>query len=118
MIRHSSNKHVAEVQISRSEYERVNRLLGIPSLSEMSDEQLILAGANTNQCEGILYAKFDDGSVLNYDLCSGTENYFDDVVWTNPDGNHDVVLDCTFELDDIEFEPGNGETYLVKLIIT
>lgn len=109
-------KHIAVIDIKRSEYDRVNRLLAIQSLSAMSDTQLLQAGANTDQCEGILYVKFDDGSCLNFDLCSGQENYFDDVVWTSPDGRHDVILECTFELDDIEFE-AMGEEYEVKLNI-
>lgn len=109
-------KHVATFDIRKSEYDRVNRLLGIESLSEMTDSQLLAAGANTDQCEGIFAVTFDDGSTLNYDLCSGQENYFDDVVWTNPDGKRDVVLECTFDLDDIEFDV-DGETYIVKLNI-
>lgn len=109
--------HTVVFDISTEEYNRVNRLLEIPSLSEMSDEQLLSAGANTDWSEGILYVEFDDGSTLSYDLCSGQENYFDDVVWTNPDNTQDVLLECTFELDDIEFTAPNGEDYAVKLNI-
>jgi hypothetical protein len=107
-------KHVATVSIKKSEFDRVNRLLSIRSLSEMSDSQLIEAGANTDRCEGILFVTFDDGSSLNYDLCSGQENYFDDVVWTSSDGKSDICLECTFELSDIEFE-AMGEEYIVRL---
>lgn len=109
-------KHIATFDIRKSEYDRINRLLGIESLSEMTDNQLLAAGANTDQCEGIFTVTFDDGSTLNYDLCSGQENYYDDVVWTSPDGKHDVVLECMFDLDDIEFDV-DGETYIVKLNI-
>jgi hypothetical protein len=41
--------------------------------------------------------------------------YWDDVVWTSADGRRDIVLDCEYELDDIEFEV-NGELYIVKII--
>ena len=109
--------HTIVFDISAEEYNRVNRLLAIPSLSEMSDKQLLSAGANTDQSEGILYVEFDDGSTLNYDLCSGQENYFDDVIWTNPDNTQDVLFECTFELGDIEFTAPNGEDYVVKLNI-
>lgn len=109
-------KHVVSFNINKEEFDRINRLLAIPSLSEMSDRDLIAAGANTDQCEGVLYVAFDDGSSLNYDLCSGQENYFDDVVWTSPDGRLDVCLECAFELSDIEFEY-MGEEYVVKLNI-
>ena len=109
-------KHIASFAISKTEFDRVNRLLSIESLSGMSDSELIMAGANTDQCEGIFSVVFDDGSSLNYDLCSGQENYFDDVVWTSPDGNRDVCLECTFELSDIEFSIGN-DIYIVELDI-
>ena len=107
--------HTAVFKMSTDEFDRVNRLLAIPSLSEMSDEQLLDAGANTDWSEGVLFVEFDDGSTLNFDLCSGQENYFDDVIWTSPDGTQDVLLECMFELDDIEFEAPNGEEYAVKL---
>ena len=70
----------AQVCIPTDVYERVNRLLAIDSLEDMSDEELLLHGANTNYCEGIFAVEFADGSSLNFDLCSGTSNYFDDVV--------------------------------------
>lgn len=107
-------KHEATVNISKEEYDKVNNLLKIESLSEMTDNELLAAGANTNTCVGIFSIEFDDGSRLNYDLCSGTTNYFDDVVWSN--GDADIVLDCMFELDDIEFEI-YGEEYLVHINI-
>ena len=110
-------KHIATAEIPKSEFKRVNKLLAIPSLSELSDKELRSLGANTDQCEGILYVEFDDGSHLSYDLCSGQENYFDDVVWSNPDGSHDVLLDCSFELADIEFEV-DGEEYVVHIVQT
>lgn len=108
-------KHTAIVKISKSEQDRVNRLLNIPSLSEMTDRELFEAGANTDSCYGVFCVDFDDGSHLNYDLCSGQENYYDDVVWTSPDGRRDICLECEFELADIEFE-ADGETYEVKII--
>ena len=110
-------KHVATAEFQMSEYLRINRLLAIQSLSEMSDAQLLEAGANTDYFEGVMYVDFDDGSHLTYDLCSGQENYYDNVVWTNKDGTNEVVLDCSFELSDIEFEI-DGEEYVVHIITT
>lgn len=104
-----------QVCIPADVYERVNRLLSIDSLEDMSDDELLSNGANTNHCEGIFAVEFADGSSLNFDLCSGTHNYFDDVVWTSGDGSHDVVLDCAYELDDIEFEH-EGTVYVVRIV--
>lgn len=111
-------KHICTVNIPRSVYDRVNRLLAYDTpFEEMTDEEMEAAGVRDNDCEGIFTAVFDDGSTLNFDLCSGSSNYFDDVVWTSADGKTDVVLECGFELSDIEFE-ANGEIYAVNLDIT
>lgn len=103
------------VMIDAEEYDRINRLLAIPSLEDMTDEELLEAGANTNQNEGVFRVGFGDGSSLNFDLCSGLSNYWDDIVWTSADGRRDIILDCEYELDDIEFEEA-GTTYIVHVV--
>lgn len=109
-------KHTATVIIPKEEQDRINKLLAIPSISELTDEQLDAMGAYTDMCYGVFYVDFDDGSSLNYDLCAGSENFYDDIVWFSPDGNRDVTLECTFEFDnDIGFEV-DGEEYEVKIV--
>lgn len=108
-------KHEATVYITTNEFDRINRLLAIESLEEMTDSELIEQGANTDYCEGIFRVEFDNGTSLNFDLCSGQHNYWDDVVWTSADEKRDVVLDCTYELDDIEVEI-ESELYIVKIV--
>lgn len=109
-------KHTETVQIPAQEVSRVNRLLAIVSLEELTDSELIEQGANTNQNEEIFCVTFDDGSSLSFYLCSGLCNYWDDVVWTSADENRDVTLECAFELDDIEFEI-DAEEYCVKVTV-
>ena len=108
-------RHEATITISANEFNRINRLLAIESLEEMTDNELIEQGANTNCCEGVFRVEFDNGTSLNFDLCSGKHNYWDDVVWTSADGTRDVVFDCEYELDDIEVEI-ESELYIVKII--
>lgn len=108
-------RHEEIVYIPASEYDRINRLLEIECLEDMTDEELLEQGANTDVYEGILYVKFDNGSFLTWDLCSGQSNYYDNVVWTSADEKNDVTLECTFELDDIEFEI-DSELYIIKVI--
>ena len=108
-------KHEEVMHLSKNEFNRINRLLAIPSLEDISDDELRNMGATTDGCEGIFTVDFDDGSSLNFDLCSGKHNYWDDVVWTSTDGSRDIVLDCEYELDDIEFEV-DGELYVVNII--
>lgn len=108
-------KHEATVSISREEFDRINRLLAIQSLEEMTDEELLEQGANTDVYEGIFYVEFDNGATMTIDLCSGRCNYYDNVVWTSADRTHDVTLDCEYELDNIEVEI-DGELYFVNII--
>lgn len=108
-------KHEVIVRISASEFDRVNKLLAIKSLEEMTDEELLAQGANTDVCEGIFYVEFDNGASLNFDLCSGQSNYWDDVVWMSANSETSVILDCAYELDDVEVEI-DSELYVVKII--
>lgn len=108
-------KHEGTICVSVSEFDRINRLLAIESLEEMTDEELRRIGAATDVVEGLFYVEFDNGSHLNFDLCSGGHNYWDDVVWTSADEETDVVLDCEYKLDDFEFEV-DGELYVIKIV--
>ena len=96
------------------ELERINRLLDIPSFEFMTDLELENAGAEKDAFEGVFGVTFADGSTLTWDLCSGHSNYYDNVVWTSSDCSMERVLDCAYELDDIEFEAG-GATYIVSI---
>lgn len=102
------------VSISKKEYERVNRLLALSSLEEMTDEELLKAGANTDEYTGVLDVTFEDGAYLTYDLCSGSHNYYDNIVWHKD--NMEIVIDCMYELDDFSVVI-EGNEYCVKLQI-
>lgn len=104
------------VKLPKEMFDRINRLLDIEDLEEMTDAELLAAGANTDQHEGIFSVRFEDGSTMNYDLCSGQTNYYDDVVWTSPDEKRDVVLDCSFCLDTVEEVEIDGNLYRVRIV--
>ena len=108
-------QHIETVHIPAEEFDRVNRLLDIDSLEELTDAELAEQGADTNHIEGVFHVTFDDGSSMNFDLCSGSCNYWDDVVWTSADGKCDIILDCGYELGDIEVEI-ESELYIVRVV--
>lgn len=108
-------KHEETIKIPTKEFDRINRLLAIESLEDMTDNELLAQGANTNICEGIFSVEFDNGASMTFDLCSGSHNYWDDVVWTSADGTRDVVIDCEYEIGDIEVEI-ESELYIVNII--
>ena len=68
-----------------------------------------------DSCETIFGVEFDDGAKLDYRLCCGQNNYFDEVFFQYPSGKF-IDLDPTFELDDIEVDTG-PDVYIVKLEI-
>lgn len=107
---------IATVRLPKSEVSRVNRLLCMDdNMSEMTDSELRKIGASQDTNEGIFSVEFDDGSTLTYDLCSGQENYYDNIVWTSAQKDWDIPIDCTFELNDFEFDV-DGTIYKVKII--
>lgn len=48
-------KHEVTVRISQEEFDRVNRLLAIESLEDLTDSELLAQGANFHQNEGVYY---------------------------------------------------------------
>ena len=104
------------VRLPRSYFDEVNELLEIDNMDEMSDDELIGIGANTQQNETVFEVVFSDGSVLTYDLRSDEESYYDDVWWTAPDESWSVSLEPEWKLGDIEFFIENAH-YMVHLEI-
>ena len=112
-------KHFASVQLPGEEIDHWNKLLAIDSLDEMTDDELLKAGANTNQCIGLFAVEFDNGASITVDVCSGNHNYYDNTVLTTPDG-YEHVLDCEYEIDDIEIDIDENDTsicdrYIVRI---
>lgn len=108
--------HETRVQITSKEFHRVNNLLAIRSLQNKTDEELLALNANINQNEGIYKVKFDDGSSINFNLCSNEHNYWDEVSWTSPNKETIIFIGCEFRIDDIEVEI-NSELYIIELEI-
>lgn len=102
------------VRIERETFNRVNRLLAIENMENMTDEEMDAAGAETDTSYGIYYVEFQNGAAMVYILCSGQSNYYDDVMWLAPDGEHIVSFDCNYDLSDIEVDL-YGDTYCVKI---
>ena len=107
-------KYETYVELSKEKVCHVNNLLLIEDMGEMTDDELLKAGANTDDYIPMFAADFEDGSYITVDVCSGNTNYYDDCVWHSADGKHDVILDCSYEIDDIEVEI-DGNTYIVNL---
>lgn len=121
MIKHiiPENKAVitreARCEISKEEYERVCKILDIENYEEWDDKKKEEYGIIEDDAEWILKADFDDGARLDWNLCFGSHNAYDDVRFMYPSGEW-IILDCSYELDDIEIIDGNN-IYIVRLDI-
>lgn len=115
------------VRLCRKTIDRVNALLSADFCREPSDEELLCMGASNGfSTEGIYLVTFEDGSVLNFDLCVDSYEsictdtlqkvhcFYDEVTWTSADGATDVELNCAYEIEDIEVEI-DGNTYIVRI---
>lgn len=113
---HRPMYHVAEIELGRDEVSEIQRLLSIRNMEEMTDEELEENNCAKDTCKYIFGVEFDDGAKLDWKLCSGTNNYFDDVLFQGANSGW-TDLDCTYELDNIEVDTGS-DIYQVKLVIT
>lgn len=104
----------ANVCLTAARMREIRDLLAIDDLETMSEEELDAAGAKQHDRRPVYDAKFPDGSVLSYELCSGSMNYWGDVTWQAPDGTRTVDCEPEYELDCMEVEI-DGTTYVVKL---
>ena len=101
------------VLMSEDRFNHINRLLGLDSLEDMTDDELMRAGAQQHASENVFCVWFDDDSVLNYDLRSGSVNYWDDVWWASSNGSREEFLECSFELGETIEVDVDGDTYVV-----
>ncbi len=110
-------KHITTVKIPQETCDRVNRLLAITNMEELTDEELRQQGANTLHNENIYKAVFDNGCSLTFNLLSDNYNYWDDVTWISANGKTSITIDSEYEIDDIEVDI-ESETYIVQIIKT
>lgn len=107
--------YLESVQIKQSVVDRVRMLLEIKDFDDLSDKVKEKLNIEEDHEELIYSVTFADGATLDWRLCSGASNYYDDVLFHYETG-HWETLDCTFEFDDIEIDAGS-KIYNVKLEI-
>lgn len=92
------------VKLNRKEVERIERLLSIISFEELTDEEMNELGAKCDDFIPLFWVDFEDGPMLTVDVCSGSNNYYINAVWSK--GWKEVVLDCQDDLSlfDVDFD--------------
>lgn len=107
----------ADVCLTAARMREIRDLLAIDDLETVPEEELDAVGAKQHDRQSVYEAKFSDGSVLSYELCSGSTNYWGDVVWTSPDKARTMDCEPEYELDCMEVEI-DGVTYAVNVTAT
>lgn len=107
----------ADVCLTAARIREIRDLLAIDDLETVPEAELDAVGAKPHDRRPVYEAKFPDGSVLSYELCSGSTNYWGDVVWTSPDKTRTVDCEPEYELDCMEVEI-DGVTYAVDVTAT
>lgn len=103
-----------DVSLTVARIREIRDLLAIDDLETMSEEELDATGAKQHDRRPVYEARFQDGSTVAYELCSGSMNYWGDVVWTSPDRTRTVDCEPEYGLDGLELEI-DGTTYVVTL---
>ena len=106
-VKEKKRVHTKAISLTQKDFDRINRLLSYEDLESMSDEEKEKLECKQDSSEYVFGVEFDDGSSLDWWLCSGTNNYYDNVIFSQMFSDNFINLDCVFELDDIEVEAGN-----------
>ena len=116
-----------EIEFSRALFNWVNNAFCIDDLSKCHPKELEKANYKQFDDVGILEVTFEDGTELRYNLCSGSTNYYDDLVISKlvvneeKEDEYKEILYNYSPSDDLpetlEVE-ADDDTYIVHLILT
>lgn len=117
--------YVSEMEISRKDFDRINKLMqvdfdDIDESGDLTQEMQNLIDELDARPDTMPYGfwfGFEDGTHITIDICAGSHNYYDDIVWTSKDGARDCVFDCGFALDEEEEFEIDDDVYICKFII-
>lgn len=97
--------------------ERVNALLDIESLEveEYTEEQKLL-NPKVDDFIPLMSIEFNNGNIIDIDVCSGRCNYYDNCVLKDKDGYEITCFDCNYSIDnEMEFNY-EDDTYIITVV--
>lgn len=114
--------YVSEMEISRKDFEHINRLLAEVDFNDDSDEMQDIIDELDARQDAMPYGfcfEFENESKIYIDICSGSSNYYDNCQWVSGDCKSDYLFDCDYSIGkEMEFHPtDNGDIYICKFII-
>lgn len=93
--------YVATTQISRKQFNRINRLLAEVNFDDDSrkmEDIIYELGATEDAWDCGFQFNFENGTKIFIDIRSGSSNYYDDTMWQSDDD--EVLFDCNYELNE------------------
>ena len=87
--------HKTKWKINKQDLEYYKKLLDFEFTCDNEDNDL---GAIQDDYIYITTLTFDNGNYITIDLASGHDNYYDNIVLWDKDGNELSVSDCGFDL--------------------
>ena len=116
-------KYTSEINISRKDFDRINRLLNEVDFNEEDEREMqtIIAELDARK-DTMPYGfcfDFDNGSKIYIDICSGSSYYYDYCQWISEDCRDEYLFDCDYSIEEeIEFHPtDNDDIYICKFVI-
>lgn len=106
------------VTLEKEVLERVNALLAIKDLGDLTEKEKSL-NPQTDDFIGLISVDFENGNVITIDVCSGTGNYYDNCVLIDGKTENEITcFDCNYSIDnEMEFNYGN-DTYIITINTT
>ena len=102
------------IKIEKEILDRVNGLLNIDELGIYTEEEKLL-NPKTDDFIGLVSVDFENGNIIDIDVCSGTGNYYDNCVLKDKDGYEITCFDCNYSIDNqMEFCYGD-DTYIINI---
>ena len=103
------------VTMAQAEFDRVNGLLDIEYLDDMTDEEYTILCPKTDDYIGLFYVEFENGNHITIDVASGGSNYYDNCVLYDADGNELKVYDCGYHIGRTMVFMYHDDRYIVEI---
>ena len=113
-------KYISSIEISKGDFERINRLMMVDFGDYASDSMKELIDELDARPDTVPYSfcfEFEDGSAIQLGICSDSLTYFDSWMWISANKEASYEFDCFFEIQQENVFAYDGKTYVCKFVI-
>lgn len=99
--------------VKMDDMERINKLLAIKDLSELNENTSI--GAKPHDHINLFDVTFENGNTISVEVCSGSQNYYENIVLFDNKNNEIAVLDPNNYIGDEIKLLHRNDTYIIEI---